>query len=393
MVDLWGPGAFGAADAAAARPAYTPTDGAGDPETFYKDCSSPAEDDGTEWKSAALNMLLVQLRKVVRSTAVAVSNLSDDLLARAIQIGMNYAVAGGAANAWTVSPSLAPLAYVVGLPFDVVAPGTNSSTTVTVNVSGLGTKPIKRSDGADPQIGDLVAGTLYRTVYDGTNIRISGQLPSQARAAAFQVNRVIFTATGAYSWTVPAGVTRIRVKAWGGGGGGGASNNPSGAAGGGSGAYGEQAIDVVPGQTVTGSVGAGGTAGISGGGAAPGNGGNTTVVYGATTYTAGGGVGAANIGSGAGVGNSVSGGTTTNFVDTARIGSPSAGGLQGYSGSGTLYYGGKGGDAPNGGVGGNAGTGAPNPGATPGGGGAGGGSNGGNTNGAVGARGEVWIEY
>nr|WP_052232109.1 hypothetical protein [Methylobacterium sp. ZNC0032] len=387
MVDLWGPGAFGAADAAAARPAYTPTDGAGDPETFYKDCSSPAEDDGTEWKSAALNMLLVQLRKVVRSTAVAVSNLSDDLLARAIQIGMNYAVAGGSANAWTVSPSLAPLAYVVGLHFDVVAPGTNSSTSVTANVWGLGNKSIKRNDGSDPQVGDLVAGTLYRTVYDGTNIRIQTMLPSQAKTAAFKISRVIFTTPGSFSWTSTVN-GRVRIKSWGPAGGGGFGNNPSGPAGGGSGAYFEWTVDVAVGDVISGTIGAGGAAGFAGNNGA--NGGTTVVTVNGQTRNAGGGAGGVNAG-GNTVTNSAAGGTVSGgTVDYSRDGAPSQGGQQGYSGSGTLFYAGKGGDAPNGGYGGNAGTGAGNSGSAPGGGG-GGGANG-NAAGA-GARGELQIEY
>lgn len=334
----------------------------------------------TWWKSG-------QIARAVAAAGLSIDDTDLDRLARAIQLGSNYVVATGTANAWTVGPSLAPLAYAAGLTFDIIAPATNTDTSVTANISALGIKSIKRSDGADPQIGDLVVGTLYRTVYDGTNIRIGGQLPSQARAAAFKVSRAILTTPGSFSWPVPAAVTRVRIKPWGGGGGGGFGNNPSGPAGGATGAYFEWTVDVSPGDVITGTIGPAGAAGFSGTNGTAG--GDTSVTVNGQTRVAGGGAGGVNAATN-NVSNSVPGGAVTGTVDLARAGSPSSGGLQGYSGSGSLFYAGKGGDAPNGGTGGNAGTGAGNPGAVPGGGG-GGGANG-NAAGA-GARGEVWIEY
>ncbi|TQI72888.1 hypothetical protein FHT98_0608 [Bosea sp. AK1] len=328
-----------------------------------------------------------QVAGAVGAAGLTVDDTNIARLANAIQKGMNYVVATGTANAWVLGPSLAPLAYAAGLNFDIIAPATNTSTSVTANISSLGTKSIKRSDGADPQVGDLVVGTLYRTVYDGTNIRISGQLPSQAKAASFKVSRVIFSTPGPISWTVLSGVTRIRIKDWGGGGGGGFGNNPSGPAGGGAGAYFEWSVDVAPGDIVTGTVGAGGAAGFSGNNGA--NGGASSVTVNGQTRTASGGTGGTNAG-GSAVTNSAAGGIVTGTVDYGRDGSPSGGGQQGYSGSGILFYAGRGGDAPNGGYGGNAGTGAGNPGLIPGGGGGAGAS--GNAAGA-GARGEIWIEY
>jgi hypothetical protein len=230
-------------------------------------------------------------------------------------------------------------------------------------------------------------------------VAFSGQTPDendleQVRKAVQQMvvkrTKVIFSSTGAYSWPIPAGVRAVKISAWGAGGGGGHATNPSGAAGGGSGAFFELNVVVTPGQNVTGSVGAGGAAGTAG--VNGGTGGSTTVVVNSTTYTAGGGVGGTN--SLANVSqNSSSGGSVSGAVDIARGGYVSQGGQQGYSGSGILYYGGKGGPAPNGGDGGNAGTSQGNAGSAPGGGGAGSGANGSSNNGSPGARGEVWIEY
>jgi uncharacterized repeat protein (TIGR02543 family) len=77
-----------------------------------------------------------------------------------------------------------------------------------------------------------------------------------------------FATNGTFSWTVPAGVSQIMVKAWGGGGAGGGSNNytlcqGAGGGGGGGGAYASSNLSVTPGQILQVVVGAGGT-GVSG---------------------------------------------------------------------------------------------------------------------------------
>ncbi|MBU0681188.1 MAG: LamG domain-containing protein [Proteobacteria bacterium] len=76
-----------------------------------------------------------------------------------------------------------------------------------------------------------------------------------------------FTSSG--TWTAPAGVTSVTVEAWGGGGGGGGNpTNQDGAGGGGGGAYSRTTtIAVIPGNTYTVTVGAGGTGGAGTGGA------------------------------------------------------------------------------------------------------------------------------
>lgn len=210
MPDLWGPGAFGAEQPAAARPTFTPTNGSGDPDTWYQDCSSPTAADGTEWVSAAINILLAQLRGVVRSgSSVPVTNLDDLLLAKAMVSGhATYAVATGTANAWTVAPALAVPAYAAGRLLNVIAPASNTSTTVNMNVSGLGNRRIKKSDGSDPAIGDLQSGRVYPTIDDGTAIRIITPLPSEtlappAGASTTRAPRLIGFTAGNSGQSVP----------------------------------------------------------------------------------------------------------------------------------------------------------------------------------------------
>lgn len=267
MVNLWGPGAFGAARPAAVRPSFTPGNGPGDPDDWFQDCSSPTARDGTEWRSAGLNKILAVMRQVVRKSSVTADNTDDDLLAKAIASGsLIYVVATGTANAWVVAPNLAVPAYAAGRVLNIVAPATNSSTTVNMNVSGLGNRRIKKSDGSDPAIGDLVSGQVYATIDDGTNIRILSMLPSDVVSSASIVGRTqIFTASGTF--TVPASVNSVEVQVIGGGGAGGASGNGSAGgvagnigAGGGAGGYGyKRVFGLTPGGTVAVTVGAGGT--------------------------------------------------------------------------------------------------------------------------------------
>ncbi|MBN9453267.1 MAG: hypothetical protein J0I42_15065 [Bosea sp.] len=128
-------------------------------------------------------------------------------LAYAIQKGMNYAAATGGANAWAITLSLAPLAYAAGLEVNVVVPGTNTSTSVTANINSLGVKPVKKRDGTDPAVGDIVGGSAYPTIYDGTNIRILTPLPSDIAAlvgvnkSPFNVAQLSFTTRTALSGT------------------------------------------------------------------------------------------------------------------------------------------------------------------------------------------------
>lgn len=182
-----------------------------------------------------------------------------------------------------------------------------------------------------------------------------------------------FTSSGTY--TVPNGVTKLRVRAWGAGGGGGGNTTQGGGGGGGGGAYVEHIITVTPGQAVTVTRGAGGAGGSNSSGTAAGNdgatGGSTTVAgSGFTTITApGGDGGGGSVSSGqgdSGVGGIGSGGTV-NMTGQA--------GQAGLYISGALGMGGMGGAAAAGGGGGGGSTGLPGAGSSPGGGGAGGGSN------------------
>lgn len=140
------------------------------------------------------------------------------------------------------------------------------------------------------------------------------------------------TASGTSSFTVPAGVTTIIVKAWGaGGGGGGSSSSSKSGGGGGGGAYTIQTFTgLTPGTVYTNSiiVGAGGTGGAAGANSGT-DGGNTTVTF-TSTVTANGG----KLGTG-GAGSSVGSGGAGGIAGTFAGGAGSIGGNGGAGGGGS----------------------------------------------------------
>lgn len=136
-----------------------------------------------------------------------------------------------------------------------------------------------------------------------------------------------FTSSGTF--TVPAGVTTLKIEAWGAGGGGASSAG----AGGGGGEYAaEPASAATPGGTVTVTIGTGGALGVGGASNSGGAGGNTTTSGGGTTaVTAHGGGGGNKNGTPASSGGSGSSNTTHHSGGASGT---STGGSKGGSGGG-----------------------------------------------------------
>ncbi len=346
-----------------------------------------------EWKGTAWNYItppnghgisLQDGRIFIRMGGAYVEKVALD-----VQSGKwSYVAATGTANAWLVDPTPALTAYAAGRVLWVVAPATNTSATVNVNMSGLGNRRIKKANGQDPEIGDIVSGAAYPTIDDGTNIRIIVPLRSDIRAASLSPQMIVKQTTiGAFSWTVPSGVFSIMTRLWGGGGGGGYSTNNGAASGGSAGAYAERRFLVTPGDTITGVVGAGGT----GGSATPAQAGqpglDSSLTVGGITVTAGGGPGGLNASTLGAVANAPSPSTFLN----ADFGVQGGRGFYGVVGYGPTAYGGNGGASPNGGNITMGGAGSAAAGQSPGGGAAASGNA--SFAGGTGARGEVHIIY
>lgn len=139
--------------------------------------------------------------------------------------------------------------------------------------------------------------------------------------------------TGSGNWTVPAGVTRVKVRLVGGGGG---SIDPAGAGGGGG--YVEGVLDVTPGAVV---------AYVVGGGGGPGGNGADTTFNGAASFKGVGGLaaGGGGTGSGSDVTFVVDGGN--GGTGAGSIGGPSQLAPQNSISTGQLYGGGGGNNGAN----------------------------------------------
>lgn len=230
----------------------------------------------------------------------------------------DYVVDTGAADAYAIAPSPVISAYSAGQIFTWKAAHTNT-TTSTLAVNGLTTKTIKKLDGAtNLTAGDITAGQVVYTQYDGTNFQMLSPSAVSALPAlsAGVINEFVTTTngtsfsfgrpfdyqlfTGSGTWTKPtnlSGNEMVFIQVWGGGGGGSSAAGTGGAGGGGGAGYAEfkaRASDL--GATVTVTIGGGGAANTAG----------TSTTFGAIVTGYGGGKGADdNAGGGGGGGGGV----------------------------------------------------------------------------------------
>jgi hypothetical protein len=104
-----------------------------------------------------------------------------------------YVITTGSANNYIANPSPPISGYTAGQAFNVVFNVTNTGPS-TINFSNLGTKAIVRPSANVLVGGELVAGIVYRLVYDGTN---------------FQIQELIYNPTGPLSTITSATSTDL----------------------------------------------------------------------------------------------------------------------------------------------------------------------------------------
>ena len=85
--------------------------------------------------------------------------------------GIYIATVGGTVDVITLTASPAITAYAAGQTFRFIAAGANT-TTVTVNVSGLGAKALTKNGTTALAATDIKSGKIALVVYDGTRFQL-----------------------------------------------------------------------------------------------------------------------------------------------------------------------------------------------------------------------------
>ena len=219
----------------------------------------------------------------------------------------------------------------------------NNETNIDFDISN---ELIQKSQTTGARIDSWSSTTnLTSAVWQQGTAVAGGYIYSVGGIGSGTTNTTTYNTAGTSTYTVPAGVTSITVKAWGAGGGGGAGTNGSGTGGsGGGGGYAKAVIAVTPAENLTVEVGTGGSKATANGRA--GNGGGYSAVKRSTTFlleAGGGGGGGGRRGSTGGtVGNGGAGGGSSGVAGSAGVG--------GGGGGGTASAGGAGGTAGTGGA-------------------------------------------
>ena len=231
----------------------------------FRDKNVNSGQPGTEVSAQWLNDIQEEICRLIENEQIPLDVSNRDQLSQAVryliqQSQPSFAIASGSANTLEVTLIPAPQAYTVGMPLRLIASAPNTGP-VTVNVNGLGRKPVLNCTGLPLDAGALPAGVPIQMIYSGSAFVLTGLTTIASNGFS------AFVVAGSYIWTVPPGIFRVRACVWGGGGGGGGSLNIySAATGGGGGGYCEGVFAVTPGEDVPIVVGVGGAAGIAAGG-------------------------------------------------------------------------------------------------------------------------------
>ena len=168
--DVFGPP--NALGGTAARPARRAT--LEDGKNWFKSCSKPGANDGTEVSRDWFNSHTGNARELVLTSGISPTADDDDLFAQAAARyasgGVFYQDSSATANAFVLAGTadfVMPKSYFVGMTCQFVAANTNSGPS-TVNVSGIGVKNVRDETGAALAGGEIVAGQQVTLFYSGS---------------------------------------------------------------------------------------------------------------------------------------------------------------------------------------------------------------------------------
>lgn len=150
---------------------YNPPFGSLDPDAPYVDRNVPGAVVGSKVPAAAVEHPQRELVALISAAGLVPGDVDLTQAAKAIQSGkINFAIAGGTANALTAALALAPTAYTVGLRVVLLIALANTGA-VTLNLNGLGVKAVTKIDNSALMANHLTPG-LVDLEYDGTRFLV-----------------------------------------------------------------------------------------------------------------------------------------------------------------------------------------------------------------------------
>lgn len=214
------------------------------------------------------------------------------------RVNSTYAVlVTSGTNTYTATADSAITTYTTGQQF-VVRFANAATGAATININGIGARNLRQYNASGAKVTAVITANMVAHIgFDGTDFVILTQLPAAAASAPPRGQQVITSNT---TFTVPAGVTWIKVTVVGGGGGGGNGfyvYSPEGGdvyylgGRGGFGGMGVKGLTVTSGSSHSVTIGAGGL-----GGSSATAGGSTTFGAGLLVATGGGAGGNASLG-------------------------------------------------------------------------------------------------
>jgi hypothetical protein len=151
---------------------YNPPFGIDDPNAPYINGDPTIAREGSIPPAESIEYPQREIVNFIAKSSFIPSNGDLTQLTRATRSQyVNYCVDTGSVNALSVALDPMLQGYLQGLILRVKVGSTNTGP-VTINVNGLGARPIKRANGADLVAGDIVAGGIANIVDDGTNFQI-----------------------------------------------------------------------------------------------------------------------------------------------------------------------------------------------------------------------------
>ena len=143
-----------------------------DPNASYVNGNPATGTQGSIIPAGAIEQGQRELVNVILGAGITPSGSDMTQLYQALLLN-GFCVAGGTANAITVTMPVSPGAYATGQMLRVKIGSVNTGP-VTINVNGLGVKSIVSRTGGALASGDLAAGSIALIQYDGTNFQLSG---------------------------------------------------------------------------------------------------------------------------------------------------------------------------------------------------------------------------